>query len=74
MTYGRDLQEDKEALFDAAATARGALRALTVAVASLELRPARAAERAGAGYATATDLADYPRPPRASPSAPPTRR
>ena len=43
MTYGRDLQEDKEALFDATATARGALRALTVAVASLELRPERAA-------------------------------
>src|SRR4029453_16804889 len=59
MTYGRDLQEDKEALFDAAVTTRGALRALAVAVASLELRPERAAERAGAGYATATDLADF---------------
>ncbi len=59
MTYGRDLQEDKEALFDAAATARGALRALRVAVSSLELRPERAAERAAAGYATATDLADH---------------
>ncbi len=59
MTYGRDLQEDKEALFDATATARGALRALTVAVASLELRPQRALARAGAGFATATDLADF---------------
>ncbi|MDQ3702691.1 MAG: argininosuccinate lyase [Chloroflexota bacterium] len=59
MTYGRDLQEDKEALFDAAATARGALRALTVAISSLELRPQRAHVRAGAGYATATDLADH---------------
>jgi argininosuccinate lyase len=59
MTYGRDLQEDKEALFDATATARAALRALTVAVGSVELRPERAAERAGAGYATATDLADF---------------
>jgi argininosuccinate lyase len=59
MTYGRDLQEDKAAIFDAAVTARGALRALTVAVESLELRPERAAQRAGAGYATATDLADY---------------
>ncbi|MGH2351949.1 MAG: argininosuccinate lyase, partial [Chloroflexota bacterium] len=59
MTYGRDLQEDKEPVFDAAATVRGALRALTVAVASLELRPERAAERAAAGYSTATDLADY---------------
>jgi argininosuccinate lyase len=59
MTYGRDLQEDKPALFDVAATARAALRALAVAVGSLELRPERAAERAGAGYSTATDLADY---------------
>jgi argininosuccinate lyase len=59
MTYGRDLQEDKEAVFDGVATAGGALRALTVAVASLELRSERAAARAGAGYATATDLADH---------------
>ena len=59
MTYGKDLQEDKEALFDSAVTARGALRALTVATRTLELRAERAAERAGAGYSTATDLADY---------------
>jgi argininosuccinate lyase len=59
MTYGRDLQEDKQALFDAAATTRGALRALAVAVASLELRADRAEARAAAGYSTATDLADY---------------
>ena len=59
MTYGRELQEDKEALFDAAATVRGALRALAVVIESLELREARAVQRAGAGYATATDLADH---------------
>ena len=59
MTYGRDLQEDKEALFDAAQTTRGALRALTVAVESLELRTDRAAARAAAGNVAATDLADY---------------
>ena len=59
MTYGRDLQEDKEALFDAAVQTRGALRALTVATNSLELDADRAAQRAGAGYSTATDLADY---------------
>lgn len=59
MTYGRDLQDDKEALFDTARTVRGALRALTVAVASLEIDRNRALVRAGAGYSTATDLADY---------------
>jgi argininosuccinate lyase len=59
MAYGRDLQEDKEALFDAAYTTRSALRALAVAVGALALRPERAAERAGAGYTTATDYADY---------------
>ena len=59
MTYGRDLQEDKEALFDAAVTTRGALRALTVATNGLELDADRAAVRAAAGYSTATDLADY---------------
>ena len=59
MTYGRDLQDDKEALFDTARTVRGALRALAVAVASLEIDRDRALARAGAGYSTATDLADY---------------
>lgn len=59
MTYGRDIQEDKEALFDCAVTVRGALRALTVATQALELRKDRAKQRAGAGYSTATDLADY---------------
>lgn len=59
MTFGRDLQEDKEALFDAAQTVRGALRALNVAIESLELRPERAADLAAAGNSTATDLADY---------------
>lgn len=59
MTYGRDLQEDKQALFDTAATTRSALRALSVAVGSLELRIERAEARAAAGYSTATDLADY---------------
>ena len=58
MTYGRDLQEDKEALFDAAQTVRGALRALAVAISSLELRTDRAAARAAAGYSTTTDVAD----------------
>ena len=64
MTYGRDLQEDKVALFDATATTRGALRALTVAVASLELRP----QRAPPGRAPAT-----PRPPT-WPTSSPARR
>jgi argininosuccinate lyase len=59
MTYGRDLQDDKEALFDTARTVRGALRALHVVVASLEIDKDRALIRAGAGYSTATDLADY---------------
>jgi len=59
MTYGRDLQEDKESLFDSTATARAALRALTVATRTLELNVERAAHRAEAGYSTATDLADY---------------
>jgi argininosuccinate lyase len=59
MTYGRDLQDDKEALFDTARTVRSALRALTVAASSLEIDRGRASDRALAGYSTATDLADY---------------
>jgi len=57
-TYGRDLQEDKEALFDAVDTASASCRVLAGTVASTEFD----AERAGAGLlrsaSGATDLAD----------------
>ena len=56
--YNKDLQEDKEALFDAEATLLGSTRATTAVIGSLTLRPART-ERAATGMLLATDVADY---------------
>ena len=56
--YNKDLQEDKEALFDAETTLLGSLRATAAVIESLTLRPART-EPAAAGMLLATDVADY---------------
>ncbi len=59
LAYNRDLQEDKEALFDAVDTVSGSLVAMRGTVETLEFDIERAAELARGGYMTATDLADY---------------
>ena len=56
--YNKDLQEDKEAVFDAEDQVSGSLRATTAVVESIEVRPARSAAAAG-GMLLATDVADY---------------
>ncbi len=56
--YNKDLQEDKEAVFDAEDQVRGSLRATTAVVASIEARAARS-EGAAGGMLLATDVADY---------------
>ena len=53
--YNKDLQEDKEAVFDAEATTLGSLQAVTAVVQSLTLNPARA-ELAASGLLLATDV------------------
>ena len=55
--YNKDLQEDKEAVFDAETTVRSSTRATTVVVRSLTLDPTRM-ESAASGLALATDVAD----------------
>ena len=52
--YNKDLQEDKEAVFDAETTVHRSTRATTVVVRSLTLYPART-ESAASGLALATD-------------------
>lgn len=61
LAYNKDLQEDKEALFDAVDTATLSLRVMTAMVREAEFRPARMREalEAREGYANATELADY---------------
>jgi argininosuccinate lyase len=56
--YNKDLQEDKEAVFDADQTVTGSLDAVSVVVEGLSVRTERA-ERAAAGLLLATDVADY---------------
>jgi argininosuccinate lyase len=56
--YNRDLQEDKEAVFEAEATVASSLDACAAVVAGLTLNDARAAA-AAAGVLLATDVADY---------------
>ena len=56
--YNKDLQEDKEALFDAEDTWIGCLRASATVIGGLRPNPAVSA-RAASGLLLATDVADY---------------
>jgi argininosuccinate lyase len=58
LTYNRDLQEDKEPVFDAVDTLRLALPAVTGMVASLRFDRDRLAGTAAGGFALATDVAE----------------
>jgi len=59
LTYNRDLQEDKEALFDTLDTVGSTLRVFAGMVRTLKVNRERCEEAAGAGYILATDIADY---------------
>jgi argininosuccinate lyase len=59
LTYGKDMQEDKEGIFDAAETLALCLAATGGMVRDMQPQPGRLAEAAGAGFSTATDLADW---------------
>ena len=56
--YNKDLQEDKEALFEAEETVIGSVRATTTVVATLGIHPERG-DSATTGMLLATDVADY---------------
>ena len=59
LAYGSDLQEDKEAIFDAADTLELSLAAMTAMLADLKVDAVAMRRAAEAGYPTATDLADW---------------
>ncbi len=59
LAYSKDMQEDKEGAFDALETLSLCLAAMTGMVKDLTPDPKRMKAAAGAGYATATDLADW---------------
>ena len=59
LTYFKDMQEDKEGIFDAAETLTLSLAATAGMVRDMKPQPERLAAAAGAGFSTATDLADW---------------
>ena len=59
LAYSKDMQEDKEAVFDAAETLDLMLAAMTGMVGDMEINAASMKRAAGSGYSTATDLADW---------------
>jgi argininosuccinate lyase len=60
LAYNKDLQEDKEALFDAVKTVQGCLEAMTILLdEGLEFRSERLAEAVSQDFSNATDVADY---------------
>ncbi len=59
LTYNRDLQEDKEAVFDTADTVTVTLRLLSKLLPQITVNRERMAAMAGRGFTLATDMADY---------------
>jgi argininosuccinate lyase len=59
LAYNRDLQEDKEPVFDSVDTLEVLLPAFTGQVATLEFDTARMAELAPQGFSLATDVAEW---------------
>jgi len=59
LTYSKDMQEDKVPTFEAFDALSLSLAAMAGMVEDLEPNVARMAEAAGAGFSTATDLADW---------------
>ncbi len=57
--YNKDLQEDKEALFNSLDTLQSSLRVMTLVIDTLKVNEGRLQEEAEKGYMNATDLADY---------------
>jgi argininosuccinate lyase len=59
LAYNKDMQEDKEPVFDALDTLRGSLKVFADMVPGIAFDRAAMHHAASAGFATATDLADY---------------
>ncbi|HOP31320.1 MAG TPA: argininosuccinate lyase [Spirochaetota bacterium] len=59
MTYNRDMQEDKEPLFDSIDTVKLSLEGMIEMISSMEINRERMKEGVYRNFSTATDLADY---------------
>ncbi|MBQ1950089.1 MAG: argininosuccinate lyase [Clostridia bacterium] len=59
LAYNKDMQEDKESVFDAVETAEMCLQVFTGMVRTMTVREDRMLQAAQKGFINATDLADY---------------
>ena len=59
LAYNKDMQEDKEPLFDTIDTVRGSLKVFAEMIAGMTVCPEQMRVAAGRGFSTATDIADY---------------
>jgi argininosuccinate lyase len=59
LAYNKDMQEDKEAIFDATDTVSACLAIAATVLRNIRLNDARARAAASEGYLNATELADY---------------
>ncbi len=59
LAYNKDMQEDKEAIFDAVDTVKLCLPVFTNMIATMKIREEKMAHGATGGFTNATDLADY---------------
>ncbi len=59
LAYNKDLQEDKEALFDTVDTLSASLSVTATVLRNIRVNESRAREAATRGYTNATELADY---------------
>jgi len=59
LAYNKDMQEDKEPLFDTIDTVKGSLKVFADMIREMRLYPSNMRKAAGQGFSTATDVADY---------------
>ena len=59
LAYNKDMQEDKEAVFDAVETVKMCLKVFAPMLATMTCRPENMKKAAQGGFINATDLADY---------------
>jgi argininosuccinate lyase len=59
LAYNKDMQEDKEPLFDTIDTVKGCLKVFADMVREMRVNPVRMKTAAASGFSTATDVADY---------------
>ncbi|MBP6002086.1 MAG: argininosuccinate lyase [Pyrinomonadaceae bacterium] len=59
LAYNKDMQEDKEGVFDTVDTVNISLRAAAIVLDNLTVNEARTLDAAAKGYLNATELADY---------------